>query len=168
MVSSHQTAVTTNGRNSLHSPCFVGSLEALMWQTPSLSPGRPPQAGRHQPNNNRCMVSFSPVNQELPSRHWEERARKWFGRDKEPHWRKGFEEMALKMTSMDTQRVARERARATVLNTRGTVCKGPMDPPVHWLVPKQRINEFVGVEILSTLRAGFGGLQHPAALDSKC
>lgn len=48
----------------------------------------------------------------------------------------------------------------------------PNGPPVHQLVPEQRINAFVGganaAPSQDWLKEGAaGGLQHPAALDSK-
>lgn len=71
MVNTEQTVAISNRLNSPQ------SVLGRCINTPSPSSGRPPQAGRLQSNNSRCVMSVSPpththsVNQGFLDRHWE-------------------------------------------------------------------------------------------------
>lgn len=105
MVNTEQTVAISNRLNSPQ------SVLGRCINTPSPSSGRPPQAGRLQSNNSRCVMCAPPTHtQRKPGVSRQTLGRecgKGFGRDQEPQCRKVPEGVTLRLTSMGKQRVPR-------------------------------------------------------------
>lgn len=105
MVNMEQTVAISNRLHSLQP--MLGKYV----NTPSPSSGRPPQAGRLQSNNSRCVMCVSPPHTHhkpgVAGQTLGKECGKGFGRDQEPQCRKVPERVTLRLTSMGKQRVTR-------------------------------------------------------------